>query len=116
MSQQVNRAWANPKRSMEQHGRTSKFQRSPHLTKLLAKAVFGAILGLCFSPVLRADSPPLPPTVKVAAIQCSSILGGVEANRAKLSRLVEKAAAMGAKIVYADLETRPANAIPAAPR
>jgi predicted amidohydrolase len=99
MSQQVNRAWTNPKRFMTQLGRTSKFERSPHPITLLVKAAFGAILGLCFSPILRADSPQTAPTVKVAAVQCSSILGGVEANRAKLSRLVEKAAGMGAKIV-----------------
>ncbi len=37
--------------------------------------------------------------VKVAAIQCSSDLGALEANRAKLAFLVEKAATEGAKIV-----------------
>lgn len=39
------------------------------------------------------------PTVKVACVQCSSVLGDVDANRAKLSRLVEEAAHGGAKIV-----------------
>lgn len=38
-------------------------------------------------------------TVKVAAVQCSSILGDVAANRAKLVRLVEEAASNGAKII-----------------
>ncbi|MDQ3815030.1 MAG: carbon-nitrogen hydrolase family protein [Armatimonadota bacterium] len=38
-------------------------------------------------------------TVKVAAVQCSSELGAVEANRAKLIALVEAAAAQGAKII-----------------
>jgi predicted amidohydrolase len=40
-----------------------------------------------------------PATVKVAAIQCSSDLGEVEANRAKLTALVEQAARQGAKII-----------------
>ena len=38
-------------------------------------------------------------TVKVAAVQCSSDLGAVEANRTKLTALVEEAAANGARIV-----------------
>ena len=38
-------------------------------------------------------------TVKVAAIQCSSVLGDVEGNRRKITALVEEAAAQGAKIV-----------------
>ena len=37
--------------------------------------------------------------VKVAAVQCSSDLGAVQANRAKLTKLVEEAAAHGAKII-----------------
>lgn len=40
-----------------------------------------------------------PRTVKVAAVQCSSDLGAVAANRAKLTGLVREAAAGGAKIV-----------------
>jgi predicted amidohydrolase len=40
-----------------------------------------------------------PKTVKVAAVQCSSELGDVAGNRAKLTKLVERAAAEGAKIV-----------------
>ena len=40
-----------------------------------------------------------PRTVKVAAIQCSSDLGAVDANRQKLAALVRQAAAKGAKIV-----------------
>ncbi len=39
------------------------------------------------------------PTVKVAAIQCSSDLGAVAQNRKKLLRLTEEAAKAGAKIV-----------------
>ncbi|HWA83065.1 MAG TPA: carbon-nitrogen hydrolase family protein [Fimbriimonadaceae bacterium] len=38
-------------------------------------------------------------TVKVAAVQCSSTLGDVVANRSKLVHLVEEAASNGAKIV-----------------
>ncbi|MEW6360169.1 MAG: carbon-nitrogen hydrolase family protein [Planctomycetota bacterium] len=40
-----------------------------------------------------------PMTVKVAAVQCSSTFGDVEANRAKLTALVEQAASEGAKII-----------------
>jgi hypothetical protein len=40
-----------------------------------------------------------PATVKVASIQCSSNLGDVAANRAKLTTLIEQAANNGAKIV-----------------
>jgi predicted amidohydrolase len=40
-----------------------------------------------------------PATVKVAAVQCSSDLGAVKANSEKLTKLVEKAAANGAKII-----------------
>ncbi len=39
-----------------------------------------------------------PQTVKVAAVQCSSDLGAVEANRTKLTALVREAAGAGAKI------------------
>jgi predicted amidohydrolase len=45
--------------------------------------------------ILQAE----PDTVKVAAIQCSSVMGEVAANRAKLVGLVEQAAEHGAKIV-----------------
>ena len=38
-------------------------------------------------------------TVKVAAVQCSSDLGAVDANRKKLTALVEEAASNGAKII-----------------
>jgi predicted amidohydrolase len=38
-------------------------------------------------------------TVRVAAVQCSSDLGAVEANRAKLAGLAEEAARQGAKII-----------------
>lgn len=40
-----------------------------------------------------------PATVKVAAVQCSSDLGAVEANLAKLAFLIEEAARNGAKII-----------------
>ena len=42
---------------------------------------------------------PKPSEVKVAAIQCSSILGDVEANRTKITKLVSEAAKNGAKII-----------------
>jgi predicted amidohydrolase len=56
--------------------------------------VFGCLHSVC---VGAADDPPK--TVKVAAVQCSSDLGAVEANRKKLTALVEEAAGNGAKIV-----------------
>lgn len=40
-----------------------------------------------------------PDTVKVAAIQCSSNMGDIEGNRAKLLRLCREAAKNGAKII-----------------
>jgi predicted amidohydrolase len=47
----------------------------------------------------RSDAAEKPRTVKVAAVQCSSDLGDVAGNRAKLTKLVEAATAEGAKIV-----------------
>ncbi len=52
--------------------------------------------------VRAVDSPrgnDRPQTVKVAAIQCSSVLGDVEGNRKKLTQLVTEAAGEGAKII-----------------
>src|SRR5262245_5439352 len=46
-----------------------------------------------------ADTAARPLSVKVAAVQCSSGLGTVEANRTKLTKLVEEAAGNGAKII-----------------
>jgi predicted amidohydrolase len=40
-----------------------------------------------------------PKTVKVAALQCSSVLGETQANREKIAGLVKEAAAGGAKII-----------------
>jgi hypothetical protein len=54
-------------------------------------------------------APARPMTVKVAAVQCSSDLGAVDANRKKLTKLVEEAADNGAKIVV--LPKRPSPAI-----
>jgi predicted amidohydrolase len=68
---------------------------------IIARTWITALLGLSFCSVAAADTAPpaKAATVKVAAIQCSSILGEVEANRGKLAYLVEKAAGQGAKIV-----------------
>ncbi|HUR53642.1 MAG TPA: nitrilase-related carbon-nitrogen hydrolase, partial [Gemmataceae bacterium] len=49
--------------------------------------------------LLAAAQPPAPPTVKVAAIQCSSDIGDVAGNTKKLTALIKEAAANGAKIV-----------------
>jgi predicted amidohydrolase len=51
-------------------------------------------------PLLLAAGPLVRPrSVKVAAVQCSSVLGDVAGNRAKLTRLVTQAARAGAKII-----------------
>src|SRR3954470_6160133 len=52
---------------------------------------------VALAPTSRASE--APKKVKVAAVQCSSDLGAVEANRKKLSALVEEAAQNGAKII-----------------
>jgi predicted amidohydrolase len=46
-----------------------------------------------------ADAQGRPLTVKVAAVQCPSDLGDVKGNRDRLTKLVEEAAANGAKII-----------------
>jgi predicted amidohydrolase len=67
-------------------------------------SAFTIAVALAFAPAeVRRPAPAVasdrPATVKVAAIQCSSDLGAVEANRQKLTALVEEAAAAGAKII-----------------
>lgn len=54
---------------------------------------------LAMSRSAAAEPATRPATVKVAAVQCSSDLGAVEANRIKLTRLVEEAAGNGARII-----------------
>lgn len=49
--------------------------------------------------VKRLPDPEGPPTVRVAAVQCPSVLGDVAANRARLTGLVQEAARQGAKVV-----------------
>jgi len=51
------------------------------------------------APQPEASPKPIGRTVKVAAIQCSSDLGAVEENRARLTELIRQAAAQGAKII-----------------
>jgi predicted amidohydrolase len=58
----------------------------------------GAAMIVCLLSA-RAYAGDAPKTVTVAAVQCSSDLGAVEANRAKLTALCEEAAAHGAKII-----------------
>ena len=50
-------------------------------------------------PAARTDAQGRPLTVKVAAVQCPSDLGDVKGNTERLTKLVEEAAANGAKIV-----------------
>ncbi len=70
-----------------------------------AYRTFVIAAGICFT-IARLQAPKntpatdeRPKTVKVAAVQCSSVLGDVEANRRKLTKLVEEAASNEAKIV-----------------
>src|SRR4051812_28540210 len=68
--------------------------------------VLASVWAVAWAGVERADTPSSaapakdrPATVKVAVVQCSSDLGAVDANRRKLTGLVEQAAAAGAKII-----------------
>ena len=78
---------------------TSRHRRSCHLfrhhTVLVGLFLAGALLAGCQHPARQA----FPPTVKVAAVQCSSAFGDVAANTRKLTELVKLAARNGAKIV-----------------
>lgn len=69
------------------------------LTFLAVAVLHGT--GAADAPQARPATVPTtrPMTVKVAAVQCSSDLGEVKANRDKLTKLVEEAAGNGAKIV-----------------
>ena len=68
---------------------------------LANRSMLLSLLIVAPSPLLAADSvsPAAAPTVKVAAVQCSSDLGTVAANTKKLTELVKEAAGNGAKIV-----------------
>ncbi len=65
----------------------------------MRRAVFLCCLLAC--PALSRGAAPIekPRAVKVAAVQCSSGLGTVEANRKKLTALVTEAAHNGARII-----------------
>jgi predicted amidohydrolase len=65
------------------------------LALVLAAGLFVPLDGQATGP----PGPPRPLTVKVAAVQCSSDLGAVDANRKKLTKLVREAARNGAKII-----------------
>ena len=71
---------------------STRFRHGPRLA---------ALLGLYFSLSAAVAATPAahPPTVQVAAVQCSSDLGDVAANTQKLAALVKEAAGHGAKIV-----------------
>ncbi len=74
---------------------------------VLLAAVAVAVAGCAAPPAgpkssaVRSESKPRPrpKTVKVAAVQCPSVLADVAGNTKRLTRLVRKAAAAGAKIV-----------------
>src|SRR5262245_27239164 len=72
----------------------------PHIAIRVRYAALAACLALA-SPVFaqQHSESAKPQTVKVAAVQCSSDLGAVEANIKKLTGLVREAAREGAKIV-----------------
>src|SRR5438552_14396515 len=59
--------------------------------------VIGAVVVILLSSWVAGQERPA--TVKVACVQCSSNLGEVGGNRAKLAGLVEEAAGQGAKII-----------------
>src|SRR5262245_12970928 len=63
------------------------------------RAIRLVTLAAAFSPLLPGSPTDRPQTVKVAAVQCSSDLGAVAANRDKLSGLVTEAAPPRAKII-----------------
>jgi predicted amidohydrolase len=67
----------------------------------MLRTILGGFGTLFVAAAIAADPPSAskPQTVKVAAVQCSSELGAVEANRQKLTALVREAARAGAKIV-----------------
>lgn len=67
------------------------------MKQLVVLLAFSASLSI-HHPTAGSDTA-RPATVKVAAVQCSSDLGAVEANSAKLAFLVEEAARNGAKII-----------------
>src|SRR5262245_5260390 len=71
-------------------------QRILDVHHLLSSILIGL---LCTVTVFGAEPTTRPATVKVAAIQCSSDLGAIEANREKLTKLIEEAAGNGAKII-----------------
>jgi predicted amidohydrolase len=66
---------------------------------LAARPSIGSDEGKSEPAVPRGPTAQRPLTVKVAAIQCSSVLGDVEGNRKKLAALVTEAAGAGAKII-----------------
>src|SRR4051812_28640009 len=66
--------------------------------QVMLAGVWAATLG-AGAEVSTAGGERRPATVKVAAVQCSSELGAVDANRKKLTTLVEQAAGAGAKII-----------------
>ena len=69
-------------------------------TKLRIGGGLCALLCLCLVAAAPATQPAVRPlTVKVAAVQCPSDLGDVKGNTERLTKLVEEAAANGAKII-----------------
>jgi predicted amidohydrolase len=60
---------------------------------------YSVVVLLALTASAFAAEPARPLSVKVAAVQCSSDLGAVEANREKLTALVRQAAGEGAKII-----------------
>jgi predicted amidohydrolase len=83
-------------------------ERTENHTMTARNALWRCALGLAGLLLAGAAPPPAtrpaahaerPLKVKVAAVQCPSDLGDVKGNRERLSKLVEEAAANGAKIV-----------------
>ena len=76
------------------------------MLRLLACTVLAVVLvDCCWPPVDAPSDDPAtgrPLSVKVAAVQFPSVFGDVAGNRARLSALVEEAAAGGARVVAGD--------------
>ena len=82
------------------HGR-SCFQRTHRKVGALRLIEMLAVFGVMsfFAGAKTTEPPPSPKTVKVAAVQCSSIMGNVASNTRKVTKLVREAASNGARIV-----------------
>jgi predicted amidohydrolase len=80
--------------------------KADSISRIILLSVLAGLVGITANKTTNANQPDAneiskvrPAEVKVAAIQCSSTLGDVEANRTKITALVKEAAKEGAKII-----------------